>query len=99
MVAHGTPCLGPVTQAGCGAICPAYGRGCYGCFGPVAEPNTAALIPRLRQLGLDQAGVHLVFATFNVAAPGFRAARDQAAGGGTDAAAGGGTASAPETAR
>jgi hypothetical protein len=65
----------------------------------VAEPNTAALIPRLRQLGMDQAGVHRVFATFNVAAPGFRAARDQAAGGGTDAAAGGGTASAPETAR
>jgi sulfhydrogenase subunit delta len=35
MVAHGTPCLGPVTQAGCGAICPAFSRGCYGCFGPV----------------------------------------------------------------
>ena len=27
MVARGTPCLGPVTQAGCGAICPAFGRG------------------------------------------------------------------------
>ena len=34
MVAHGTPCLGPVTQAGCGALCPSVGRGCYGCFGP-----------------------------------------------------------------
>ncbi|HME31126.1 MAG TPA: hypothetical protein VKG65_00090, partial [Terriglobales bacterium] len=34
MVAHGTPCLGPVTQVGCGALCPAYTRGCYGCFGP-----------------------------------------------------------------
>ncbi len=33
-VAHGTPCLGPVTQAGCGALCPSVGRGCYGCFGP-----------------------------------------------------------------
>ena len=43
MVAHGTPCLGPVTHAGCGAICPAYGRGCYGCFGPQDTPNTAAL--------------------------------------------------------
>jgi sulfhydrogenase subunit delta len=84
MVAHGTPCLGPVTQAGCGAICPAYGRGCYGCFGPVAQPNTAALIPRLRLLGMDQASLHRVFATFNVAAPGFRAARDQAAGGAGD---------------
>ena len=34
MVADGTPCLGPVTHAGCGAICPSYGRGCYGCIGP-----------------------------------------------------------------
>jgi coenzyme F420-reducing hydrogenase gamma subunit len=33
MVAHGTPCLGPVTHAGCGAICPAYNRCCYGCSG------------------------------------------------------------------
>jgi coenzyme F420-reducing hydrogenase gamma subunit len=34
MVAHGTPCLGPMTQAGCGALCPSVSRGCYGCFGP-----------------------------------------------------------------
>ncbi len=39
----GTPCLGPVTQAGCGAICPAYGRGCYSCFGPKETPNTVSL--------------------------------------------------------
>jgi coenzyme F420-reducing hydrogenase gamma subunit len=43
MVAHGTPCLGPVTQAGCGAICPSYHRGCYGCFGPMETPNTKSL--------------------------------------------------------
>jgi coenzyme F420-reducing hydrogenase gamma subunit len=43
MVAHGTPCLGPVTHAGCGAICPAYDRGCYGCFGPKETPNTRSL--------------------------------------------------------
>ena len=79
MVTHGTPCLGPVTQAGCGAICPAYGRGCYGCFGPVAEPNTAALIPQLRRLGMGTAALRRVFATFNVAAPGFERARAQAA--------------------
>ena len=42
-VAHGTPCLGPITHAGCGAICPAYDRGCYGCFGPTEAPNPAAL--------------------------------------------------------
>ena len=43
MTAHGTPCLGPVTHAGCNAICPAYDRGCYGCFGPMETPNTASL--------------------------------------------------------
>ena len=79
MVAHGTPCLGPVTQAGCGAICPAYGRGCYGCFGPIAEPNTAALIPTLRLLGMTAPDVDRVFATFNAAAPEFTIARQQAA--------------------
>jgi coenzyme F420-reducing hydrogenase gamma subunit len=42
-VAEGIPCLGPVTRTGCGAICPAYGRGCYGCFGPRESANTAAL--------------------------------------------------------
>ena len=39
MVAHGTPCLGPVTHAGCGALCPTYDRGCYGCFGPMETPE------------------------------------------------------------
>ena len=43
MVAHGTPCLGPVTHDGCGAICPSYARGCYGCFGPKETPNTDSL--------------------------------------------------------
>jgi coenzyme F420-reducing hydrogenase gamma subunit len=42
-VAGGVPCLGPVTQAGCGALCPSYDRGCYGCFGPREESNTSAL--------------------------------------------------------
>ena len=51
MVAHGTPCLGPITQAGCGALCPSFHRGCYGCFGPMEHPNVAALHEQLRQLG------------------------------------------------
>ncbi len=42
-VAHGTPCLGPVTHAGCGALCPSYNRGCYGCYGPKETPNVPAL--------------------------------------------------------
>jgi coenzyme F420-reducing hydrogenase gamma subunit len=69
MVAHGTPCLGPITQAGCGAICPAFGRGCYGCFGPVANPNLPALTARLRHLGMTRQEVDRVLATFNAASP------------------------------
>ncbi|KUF12889.1 oxidoreductase [Streptomyces silvensis] len=64
-VAHGTPCLGPVTHAGCGAICPAYGRGCYGCFGPSADANLPALIPLLRRDGLRRQAVQRLLRTFN----------------------------------
>src|SRR5262245_57438393 len=67
VVAEGIPCLGPVTHAGCGALCPSYHRGCYGCFGPAATPNTAALIPVLRRDGMSEGGVDRVFSTFNVA--------------------------------
>ncbi len=68
MVAHGTPCLGPLTHAGCGAICPAYDRGCYGCFGPKESPNPASLTPSLRALGMDDVDVERVYSTFNVRA-------------------------------
>jgi coenzyme F420-reducing hydrogenase gamma subunit len=67
-VAHGTPCLGPVTHAGCGAICPAYNRGCYGCFGPMETPNTISLTQRLGVLGMSDAAVERAFRTFNVEA-------------------------------
>lgn len=52
MVAHGTPCLGPVTHAGCGAICPAYDRGCFGCFGPKETPNPRTLSNWLEGMGV-----------------------------------------------
>jgi len=74
VVAHGTPCLGPVTQAGCGAICPSFHRGCYGCFGPQDTPNTESLTKNLAYLGMAPAEVQRVFRTFNAMAPAFRAA-------------------------
>jgi coenzyme F420-reducing hydrogenase gamma subunit len=66
MVANGTPCLGPVTHAGCGALCPAYSRGCFGCFGPMETPNAVALTRRLRALGMADRAVDRAFRTFNV---------------------------------
>jgi coenzyme F420-reducing hydrogenase gamma subunit len=68
MVAHGTPCLGPVTHAGCGALCPSYDRGCYGCFGPMETPNTVSLTRQLNVLGMSKPAVERVFRTFNVTA-------------------------------
>lgn len=73
MVAHGTPCLGPVTQAGCGALCPAYHRGCYGCFGPMETPNTASLSGWWQRLGVSEQNLVRVFRTYNANAPAFRA--------------------------
>jgi sulfhydrogenase subunit delta len=73
MVAHGTACLGPVTHAGCGAICPSYNRGCYGCFGPKETPNPASLDV---WSGLDDRDLVRVYRTFNAAAQPFREAGD-----------------------
>lgn len=86
MVAHGTPCLGPATQAGCGAICPAYDRGCYGCFGPMETPNAAALDQRWQALGVDVRRRAQVYQTFNAAAPAFRDAARRISGSGEDTA-------------
>lgn len=72
MVAGGQPCLGPVTHAGCGALCPGFARGCYGCFGPKETPNTAALAARLAENGAARRDIRRLFSTFNTNAPAFR---------------------------
>lgn len=72
MVAHGTPCLGPVTHAGCGALCPSFHRGCYGCFGPAETANVAAMSDGLRALGVSDAELGRLFHTFNAWSEEFR---------------------------
>ncbi len=80
MVAHGTPCLGPVTHAGCGALCPSYARGCYGCFGPSDAAHTQPLAAQLVALGVRRADVGRLFASFNAAAEPFRAESERHGG-------------------
>jgi len=72
MVAHGVACLGPVTHAGCGAICPAYNRGCYACYGPKESACPEALSERLVQLGMKPDALVRVFRSFNAGAVPFQ---------------------------
>ena len=77
MVAHGTPCLGPVTHAGCGALCPSYNRGCYGCFGPMETPNTRSLSAWWHRLGVNEENLLRTFRSFNAYAEPFRRESEQ----------------------
>jgi coenzyme F420-reducing hydrogenase gamma subunit len=77
MVSAGTPCLGPVTQSGCGALCPAYHRGCYGCFGPAAQPNVTALTVEFERGGLATEEIVRGLRLFNAWAPEFRVEGDR----------------------
>lgn len=78
MVSRGVACLGPVTRAGCGALCPSLGRDCYGCYGPAENANTDALAVQFASLGLTPQAVAQRFQSFNSQAPVFLAAADKA---------------------
>lgn len=71
MVAKAVPCMGPVTRTGCGALCPSFGRDCYGCYGPAENPNAESLARRLEGLGLLPEAVARRFLFINGAAPAF----------------------------
>ncbi|WP_031405756.1 oxidoreductase [Thiomonas sp. FB-Cd] len=71
VMVQGTPCLGPVTHAGCGAICPAYHRGCYGCYGPMETPNMPALADAWLALGAAPREIQRALRTFNTGAEPF----------------------------
>jgi sulfhydrogenase subunit delta len=72
LVSKGLPCLGPVVHAGCGALCPSFDRGCYGCFGPKETPNTASLSARFQEFGIKPDALVRAFRSFNTCAEAFR---------------------------
>jgi len=77
LVSRGVPCLGPLTRAGCGALCPAYQRGCYGCFGPMESPNPEALASMLKTDGMGQDRLVRLLRGFTGYAEAFRSASDK----------------------
>ncbi len=80
LVAKGEPCLGPVTHAGCGALCPDFARACYGCFGPKEAANTRSLADAIRAGGRGREEVAALFEKFNVWAQPFRDERNRQRG-------------------
>ena len=74
MVTKGMPCMGPVTQTGCGAVCPSVGRECYACYGPAEHSNTESLGQRLEGLGLLPEEIARRFASINNNADDFKQA-------------------------
>jgi len=74
LVDSGTLCLGPVTQTGCGAICPALRRGCYGCFGPAGQANLKSLSGVLQGLQVHEGEAARLFRGISGYAPAFQKA-------------------------
>ncbi len=72
MVAQGKPCMGPVTQAGCGAICPSFSRGCYGCFGPKETPNTMSMSEQFSKIGVNEDYLVRLYRSYNSYSETFR---------------------------
>lgn len=73
LVTQGPSCMGPVTQAGCDALCPSYQRGCFGCFGPKETPNTSSLASYWLGLGtLKNPDLLRLFRSYNAYAEPFR---------------------------
>lgn len=64
LVAYGEPCMGPVTNAGCGALCPSHNRGCYGCWGPMKDANARALADQFEKMGLSKEDITRKFTEF-----------------------------------
>jgi sulfhydrogenase subunit delta len=77
VVARSVACLGPVTQAGCGALCPSFDRGCYGCYGPMESPNTGSLTNQFRILGQSDQQIAQSFRSYNAWAWQFRKASEE----------------------
>lgn len=75
-VAQGIACLGPVTQAGCEPICPSFNRECFGCHGPMEQPNLVSLTGYYAERGTDRRHLVRLTRNFNGYAPAFRKASD-----------------------
>lgn len=57
LIENNLPCLGPITAAGCGALCPTASAACYGCWGPSESPQMDAMATILKEKGYSMSEV------------------------------------------
>ncbi len=76
LVAYNMPCMGPVTNAGCGALCPSYNRACYSCWGPMKQANATALARQFEKIGLSPEDIFRRFTLFGSVTTEFRRASE-----------------------
>lgn len=77
LIARNELCMGPVTNAGCGALCPSRGRPCYSCHGPMDDPNARALAELFETRRLSPEDIIRKFSEFGGLTLPFRKAIDQ----------------------
>ncbi len=61
----GEICLGPITRAGCDAVCPSGKSVCLGCRGPAEDINFPSFVDIVRQRGLSMNDLQEKLAFYN----------------------------------
>lgn len=77
LVSKNTACLGPITHAGCGAVCPSFNRGCFGCYGPMESANADSLCQNLLGRGIPRGDLLHLLNGFTGWAEEFRSAAER----------------------
>ncbi|MDH7497260.1 MAG: oxidoreductase [Syntrophomonadaceae bacterium] len=73
LISKGKACMGSVSAAGCGALCPSLNRPCEGCRGPSNDANAEALAYTfVSDLGLSPEEVRRKFQKYAGNTPAFR---------------------------